>query len=801
MSTELPELHRFLLAQYAPPSVLIDVDGNILHLSDRASRFLRHVGGEPSRQLLALVLPDLRLELRTALFEARQTRKSVEARQVHRHSAGSSTFVNMVVRQVPGSDAGDLLLVLFDEVDHTLSSKTEVPGGSTRDLLLDKLEEELQSAHRQLVSLNHELKLKVEETGKVNDDLQNMVASCDIANVFIDSALLIKRYTPRATQIFSLDASDIGRPLPDIPHKLGYETLVEDAASAFQRLRTLEKEVPSSDGRWYLARMTPYRTVDDRIDGAVLTFLDITSRRDAEDRLHKGESRMRLVAESTKDYAIITLDPDGSISSFNLGAQRLFGYGDDEVLGQPIDLLFTPEDRQQGVPALEQQRARDEGRALDERWHQRKDGARFYCSGVMTPLFDEGTLIGYAKIARDLTGTKRIESEREALLQIESAGRAEALAASELKDQFLAVMSHELKNPLNLIQLNAELLVRMPVARDVPAVARAAQIIRKTVQSQAQIIDDLLDLSRMNTGKLALNREALDLAAAVRAIVTAMAGDAEAKQVALALTLPPEPVSIYADPVRVDQMAWNLLSNALKFTPAGGAVHVRVEAVEGFGLLEVKDTGRGIEASMLGKAFEMFWQADAARTRNERGLGIGLALVKHLADLHGGEVSAWSAGAGKGATFMVRLPLLRAGTPAGEATVEAERSQLAGLRVLVVDDEIDNIQTLAMLLELEGVEVRTATSAYEAVDIAGTMPLDLILSDIAMPEMDGYQLVEALRRNEATAALPVIALTGFGRSADSRQAIDAGFVAHLGKPVNVGELTALMARLFGRNAP
>ena len=546
------DVHRELAEQHAPPSVLIDSESHIVHLSEQAGRFLVHAAGPPSHHLPTLVLPELRLELRTALHQARATGKSVEARRVQIERGDKPWYINMVVRPVPAAEKhGPLVLVLFDEVEVAMSAEAAAQRGE-RDPVLAQLEEdlrrtqeqlretieeaettteelkasneelqaineelrstteeletskeELQSINEELITVNQELKMKVEETGKINDDLQNLIASTDIATVFVDRGLTIKRYTPRTLEIFSMIPGDVGRSLLDINHRLDYPQLADDAAEALQSLRLIEREVSSSDDRWYLARALPYRTTEDRIDGVVLTFVDITSRR-------RAEERMRLAAQSTRDFAILTLDLDGAISTWNAGAERMFGYADAEAVGMSGEMLFVPEDRVRGVPAEEMRRAHAEGRAEDERWHLRKDGTRFYVSGVMTPLYDGGVLRGYSKIARDLTNVKHDAVEREERVGREAAGRAEAGAAVGQKDEFLAIMSHELKNPLNLILLNAELLARIPEARTVPSVVRAAEIIRKTVRSQAKIIDDLLDLSRINTGKMSLNATAVD---------------------------------------------------------------------------------------------------------------------------------------------------------------------------------------------------------------------------------------------------------------------------------------------------
>lgn len=833
------EIHRQLLEQYAPPSVLIDSDAKVVHLSDRAGRFLRYVGGAPSHNLLALVHPDLRLDLRAALSQAVPTGKSVEARHIRIDRDGQVAYVNMAVRPIRMPEADlNLTLVLFDEVDETVSGETKSATENRRDAIVRHLEaelaktreqlqatieqheistaelkasneelqsineelrsateeletskEELQSINEELSTVNYELKLKVEETVQINDDLQNLIASTDIATLFVDGNLKIMRYTPRTADIFNIISSDLGRSLLDITHRLHYPDLAKDAAETFSALRSVEREVSSADNRWYIARILPYRTSENHIEGVILTFIDITQRHQAEERLKKGEERMRLVAESTKDYAIMTFDREGRFTSWNRGAERIFGYTEDEVLGQKADLIFTPEDRRRGEPEDELRRARLYGRAEDERWHMRKDGSTFYCSGIMSRLDDgaSGTQ-GFAKIARDLTGTKREQDRRDAQLFQERVERAEAQAKSNLKDEFLAVMSHELKHPLNLIHVNAELLARLPEVRNLPAVARAAETIRRSVIGQAKIIDDLLDLSRMHTGKLTLKRAPVDWVVVVRSIVDAVREDAAAKRLTMTFKTDATSMILFADPVRVEQIVWNLISNAMKFTPGGGAIKISLCQNADFGTLRVEDNGYGIAPDFLPHIFDMFRQAELRTTRHESGLGIGLALVRQLVDMQGGTIHAASEGLGKGTTFTISLPLYANANQSASSPAKPAGHSLSDLRILMVEDTPDTLDAFGELLRAEGARFTAAHGGAEALRLIQSEDFDLLLSDIGMPDMDGYELIRQLRRNKRSAHLPAIALTGFGRQDDARRALKAGFNAHLSKPITLPDL-------------
>jgi two-component system CheB/CheR fusion protein len=450
----------------------------------------------------------------------------------------------------------------------------------------------------------------------------------------------------------------------------------------------------------------------------------------------------------------------------------------------------VPEDRDAGAPEEELRRARESGRSVDERWHLRKDGSRFYCSGITAPL-EEGRTPGFAKIARDLTERQFLERQRDELLDAEKEVRRRLEAANAMRSQFLAIMSHELKNPLNLILLNSELLGRAPQVASSPGLSRAIDIIRRTVHGQSQIIDDLLDLSRLNTGKLALKRTEVQCRAVVDRIVEALQPDAQARGIVLSAS--GEDLTVHADAVRVEQIVWNLVSNAMKFTEAGGAVAVSVERDDECAKLTVTDTGRGIEPDVIDKVFDMFAQGDGKPlTRREGGLGIGLALVRQLAELHGGRVEARSAGIGKGASFTVWLPLYD--RSAGALMPHAESSSLAGKRVLLVDDSQETLEALSVLLEMVGAHITTASSALAALESAAA-GFDIVLSDLAMPDMDGLEFIGELRRRHPHACWIAIAVTGFATGADAERAVAAGFDAHLGKPLSLENLEQVVRRL------
>ena len=826
------DLHTRALALQSPPSLLADHKLHILHLSDGAGRYLQPGRGPLSAELLPSIHPALRIELRTALFQLSQSGQPVHTRSIRFDQGGRACLTRLRLAQVPATaPAEPMVLVVFEDSEAPDTNESVDPDGLDRQVItqlesevgqlkdhlrttvehadisteelkasneelqaineelrsateeLETSKEELQSMNEELVTVNYELKCRVEETSKSNDDLQNFLASTDIATLFIDEAMRIKRFTPQVASLFNIIASDINRPLLDLTHRLEYSEMQSDIEALLRDLHTIERPVRSSEGRHYLARLRPYRTSDNKIAGAVLAFLDVTDLQLAQQRVRAGEELLRLAALTTRDFIIVTLDESGLITTWNEGARRAFGYQDSEVLGQHVKLIFTPEDRDSGVPEAELQGARETGRAEDERWHLRKDGSTFYCSGVITRLQDSA-VSGFVKIARDMTSSKAQEASREALLEREQQAHIETRAANTLKDQFLAVMSHELKHPLNLIQVSAELLARLPEIKGVPLAQRASGNIRSAVRSQAKLIDDLLDLSRVRTGKLQLKLEAVGVEV-VQALVQIAGTDAERKGVALHWVCSAPDMKLWCDRVRTEQIVWNLLDNAIKFTPAGGSMAVTLSQDGDFAQLCVTDTGVGIAPEHLQEVFGLFAQGGVPSAHGS-GLGIGLALVKELSTAQGGDVVVASKGLGQGATFTVRLPL--AGHSENVAKARLDSQPLRGLRLLLVDDMEDALMLFAVVLEHEGAEVDTATSGPAALELLGRNRYDLLISDIGMPGMDGYALLAALRKLPGQEQLRTIAVTGYGRAADAERALSEGFDAHTTKPVDFEDL-------------
>jgi PAS domain S-box-containing protein len=551
---------------------------------------------------------------------------------------------------------------------------------------------------------------------------------------------------------------------------------------------------------------------------------DLTARRAAEEELRRSEERFRLLVESVVDYAMYMLDASGMVTTWNAGAENLKGYPASEVIGKHFSLFFPEEDVRAGKPQRELAVSLAEGRFEDEGYRIRRDGTMFWANVILTPIRDaRGELLGFAKVTRDLTARREAERTARELVREqvarsaaeaaetrvrEAARLAEVAAeraehANRAKDEFLATVSHELRTPLNAIVGWSSLLR----SRNTDAsLAKGLDVIHRNALAQSRLIDDILDLSRIITGKLRLDVKPTDLVAIVQDAIEVIRPAAIAKNLAIDFPVPERDGFLVADPERLRQVVWNLLSNATKFSDPDGKITIKLVQTNADIALTVSDTGRGIDPDFIPFVFERFKQADSSATRRVGGLGLGLSIVRHLVALHGGQVEVQSDGIGKGASFTVFLPLC-APSPvratADEGRVEEERAPpvlghlLDGRRVLVVDDEEDARELLVTVLTTAGAVVEAAASASEAIASVRRFRPDVLVSDIGMPGEDGYSLVRrvALLAPEDGGGIPSIALTAYTRNEDKAKALATGFTIHLGKPVDPEQLVASIVNL------
>ena len=696
---------------------------------------------------------------------------------------------------------------------------------------------------------------------------------------------------------------DLGSRQWDIPR---LRTLLEEILPHDRAFDDFEVEHDFPDLGRKVMLLNARRLRQDDSELILLAIEDVTERRRAEAERRELETRFTSLVKSIKDHAIFTLDPAGRVTSWNIAAEHILGYTEAEVLGRDFAIIFTPEDRQQGVPEAELRAAREHGRAEDERWHLRKGGERFWALGIVSAVHDaNGRLTGFSKILRDMTASKAAEqalrrSEERYRQIVESANSAvirwrrdgtitffneyaqrffgwpadevigrhigillpdadssganlkrlvddvirrperyvsnvnenvcrdgrrvwmtwtnrairdaagevtellavgndisaqkraeEALReANRRKDAFLAILAHELRNPLAPLRTSLDLL--QALRGDAAACEASLGIMDRQLNHLVRLVDDLLDVSRISRGKIRLRREALDLADIIDAAMEMSANGLAVDERCLSVNVPSRPLPVEGDRVRLVQVVSNLLNNAARFTDRGGQIALRVlprgDRVE----IQVQDDGRGIPRERLEDIFDAFAQAEPGRGG---GLGIGLALVRDLVAMHGGKVWADSAGPGRGSTFTVALPMSTADPAAPpQPRAAAEPDPLPQRRVLVVDDNHDVAESLCLLITMLEAEARVAHSGAQALRICADWRPNLVLMDLGMPGMDGYEAARRMCADHPDRAFRLVALSGWGGEDHRQQARDAGFDQHLVKPVGLAELKEVLSR-------
>jgi PAS domain S-box-containing protein len=577
--------------------------------------------------------------------------------------------------------------------------------------------------------------------------------------------------------------------------------------NAFVRYNDLDVLTRDARSRFVEVVGSMYSSSDRRL--VQLQIRDITERKHAE----RIASHLAAIVESSDD-AIISKTLEGIILTWNKGAERIFGYESHEVIGKPV-LVLIPPDRVDEEPIILQKLKLGERLDHFDTVRVARDGRRINISLTISPIKDEsGKIIAVSKIARDITEQKRIEDEREQLLAREQFARAQAETANRMKDEFLATVSHELRTPLNAIIGWSHLLSAGRI--DGGMAARAVEAIERNARAQAQLVEDILDVSRVISGKLHLKVGPVDLVSVINAAIDSVQPAADSRGIHFEMTLDPSVRRISGDAARLQQVVWNLLSNAIKFTPQGGLIEVCLEHVGSQVHISISDNGPGISPEFLPFVFDRFRQADGTSTRRHGGLGLGLAIVRHLVELHGGTVHADST-PGKGATFTLRLPYsfsdertALTGRETGsfrslpqDNHKSTSNSPLEGARILLVDDDVDNLQVITMLLNGQRAIVHSVASVAEALQVLQCEIPDVLVSDLAMPEEDGYSLINKVREIEKETGrhLPAVALTAYVRVADRAQALSRGFDMFVPKPVEPSELITAIASLVEPRLP
>ena len=844
------EADRAVLARFSPPGVLVDEDLHILQFRGRTDPYLAPAPGSPNLELLKMAREGLMVELRAAISQARAEDASVRRPAVRLERDGRAFPIEIVVVPLRHEGInGRFYLVLFEEhptlpdrlsTSHQLSPQTEAETedlgveearlqvialrrelDATREYLqsvveeneatteelksaneeilssneelqstneeLQTAKEEMQSTNEELQTVNDELNHRNAELARINDDLVNLFGSVNIAIVMVSRDLRIRRFTTPAEKLLNLMGHDVGRPIDHIRPNVEVPDLGRHLAEVISTLAPKDLEVQGREGRWYSLRLRPYITVDNKIDGAVLAIVDIDEIKRSTIQVSRALDYAEAIVESVRQ-PLVVLDEELVVRRVNQAFCRAFRLSPGEAVGRPMAELGGGWADPQLAGALRP--VLPEGRPVKGR----ELTADFAVIGrrtfqFATALVDwKGAGTPMILLAMDDITDRKREAERDRMLLRELTARIEAERANRKKDEFLAMLAHELRNPLSRV-LNALLVLRSPGASP-GDLEWATQIMERQVRHMARLIDDLLDVSRVMRGSIQLRTERVELGRIARQVVENARPFIRSRRHELIVSIPEQPIPMIADPVRVEQILTNLLHNAAKYTPEGGKISLTVGRDGGEAVVRVKDNGIGIERGQLGEVFELFMQADTSLDRSLGGLGIGLTLVKTLAELHGGSIQAFSEGPGLGSEFVVRLP---EATGAGDGPDDEEDDEpVPPRRILIVDDSPDALRTMEVLLHRLGHDIRTAPDGASALGAVGEFGPDLVLLDLGLPGMDGYQVARRLRADPSTAGLTLVALSGYGQEEDVRRCRDAGFDDHAVKPVDFDRLRQLL---------
>ncbi len=842
------EADRLLLNRYSPPGVLVNEELEILQFRGDTAPFLAPAPGRASLNLLKMLREGLMVGVRKALQRARKEHASVREQGLRvRSGSGLREVVVEVIPVAREEDTGPCFLVVFEERaareparERAIPAAAATPPSragegrargqvaqlteelsATREYLQSVIEqqeaaneelqsanEEVQSTNEELQSINEELETSKEEIqstneelATVNDELQhrnleltqsnndllNLLASMPVAVVMLGANLDIRRFTPMAEKLLNIIPTDVGRPITDIHLNVivpDFEALLGEVISSAQ---ARELEVQDAKGAWHLLRLRPYNTGENRIDGAVLTLVDI-------DSIKRNEQTVRRQAElleQTREPIIIWDFDSGSVTYWNRGAEETYGYSRAEALGrQAREVLASP----LAPHVLRDVLGRD-GTWKGETVYHSRDGAAIDVEVRLTLVRNRSGQASVIETIHPITERKRME---EAMRQ-----KADTLlAADRSRNEFLAMLAHELRNPLAPLHNAAQLLGKPGL--DEATAARLHEMLKRQLRRMARLIDDLLDLARVTRGQVQVKPRPVQLGPLLQRTAEAAQSRLDGRKQELRLVLPPEPVWLDADSVRLEQVFDNLIDNASKFSPEGGCIEVTAVRVEPAAAPEpgaaapaagvevrFKDHGIGLERSMLESVFEPFVQVDQTAHRPYGGLGLGLTLVRRIVEQHGGQVEALSQGLGSGCEFVVRLPVR---PPPPREKTPMPKSSTKSRRILIVDDNVDAAETLALLLRLERHDVRVSHDGPASLEAAREFKPDTALLDIGLPGMDGLELARRIRSVSSLSNILLVAITGYGRESDRRLSRNAGFDEHLTKPVDVQGLLGMLEK-------
>ncbi|WP_347240056.1 MULTISPECIES: CheR family methyltransferase [Cyanophyceae] len=840
------EVAQLISNRYAPVSVVVNDQMRILHLRGDTDPYLKLPPGTTDLNLLLMAREGLAVPLRTVIYQAQTQNTSVRQEQIQLELGERPTCLNLeVIPFQPTIADGLYFLVIFEAVlppvtsftatsverqeledlereiiqlrqalsastqrelsaqahlqaviqehnylnqslrvanEEILSSNEELQSTNEE---LQTAKEEIQATNEELTTTNEELRNRNLQQNRDNSDLNNFIDSLSVPILMLTNDLRIRRFTPTAQRLFNFISTDVGRPFNDFRTDFDVSHLEAMTLEVLETLNTGEQEIQTQSGYWYSLRIRPYRTTENQIDGVTMVFLDIDALKRHAAVLEAERNYAEAIVE-TVQTPLVVLDVELRVKTVNRAFYNMFQVSESET---KQSFWFELGNEQWNIPQLRS--------LLEEVSTSERQVQNFEVDHYFEQIGHKTMLLNACKLQRadnadmillaiaDITERKRFE--------VEQAARQIAEDANRVKDEFLSNLSHELRNPLNVMLGWAQML-RARTLNEATA-ARALEVIERSARAQAQLVEDILDTSRIASGKLKLRTHPLDLRLVVQAAIQTAQLSAEAKNIQIMAQLSSQ--TIVGDADRLQQVFWNLLSNAIKFTPPNGRVEVTLEAIQGQAQIQVADTGQGISADLLPYIFDRFRQGDSSTTKAKAGLGLGLSIVRHIVELHGGTVQAASSGEGQGTTLTVRLPLRdlpQASTPSsGSDSTALERSSdlvssLAGLQILAVDDEADTCELIKFVLEDYGAEVQSTSSARDALSALNQAPsrYNVLICDIGMPEKDGYWLIQQVRSlsSDAGGQILAIALTAYASEAEQQRAIGAGFQRHMAKPVD-----------------
>jgi two-component system CheB/CheR fusion protein len=824
---QLLGVYDALLEDLVPPSLLINDLGELVHAFGGASKFLHVRDGRQGLDVLELMDGELKTLLAGSLKRAAKMSTPLTLRGVQVLDGASTGIYKVTIRPLRSRhQAVPHFLISFEgmeseparpaapvtEVDlaqvsreqlsaleaelkftkenlqtasEELASSNEELQAANEELLasneeLQSTNEELQSVNEELYSVNAEYQRKISDLTQLANDMENLLASTDIGTVFLDAQLRIRNFTARAAEVFHLLPHDLGRPIENLTHSMDYPELAADFRRVLTTGTPVEKELRGDQHRAFFARILPYRAKG-AVDGVVLTLVDVTGLKAAEDQLFHERYLLNSLLANVPD-AIYFKDARGRFIRANHAMAQRLGLDDPRQAVGKTGFELPGYEHALSVHQQDDVVLRS-GTAQHYELEHRKtpDGHESWDLVTRLPLSDAaGNVVGIIGVFRDVTEQRRAQQKIH--------------DAVTRRDQFLAMLSHELRNPLGAMVTATRLLGHDGVPPE--RCQQLLEVLSRQARQMARLLDDLLEVSRVTQDKIELRRQVLDIRPIVNEAAEAVRDLMQTRNLTLELELDSEPLVIDCDPARIQQVQVNLLNNAAKYTSPGGHVWLSAKREGDQAVLRVKDDGVGIPQAMLDDVFELFVQSHRTLDRADGGLGVGLTLVRGLVQRHGGSVTAHSEGEGRGSEFVVRLPLSQASPTSAPSLPEVnsmvDNKHNEQLHVVIVEDNDDSRMMMCELLELSGFQCHTAATGTLGLEVIDELKPDVALIDIGLPEIDGLELAQRLRRNPKHQKMLMVALTGYGQREDREAAKSAGFDTHLVKPVDFEALTALL---------